>query len=211
MDLLTIVLIVGLSCMTMAFICALCACAKQRWDFESEQNALASALNNTARQKDGAKGVAHLTADELIAQKNEEIASLNEMIAKYEEEHRRNVEVEKKLEKHYGDAGISLSNLIGYTEDCRKTLKHDYIERGVEYSCDDIDYVLKAILREEICIVERLPNYYPQIGEKIDCACMEEVGEKNYGFITQIVEPGKKCGTFVVRKAKVKTERRIQE
>lgn len=211
MDLLTIVLIVGLSCMTMAFICALCACAKQRWNFESEQNALASALNNTARQKDGAKGVAHLTADELISQKNEEIASLNEMIAKYEEEHGRNVEVEKKLEKHYGDAGISLSNLIGYTEDCRKTLKHDYIERGVEYSCDDIDYVLKAILREEICIVERLPNYYPQIGEKIDCACMEEVGEKNYGYITQIVEPGKKCGTFVVRKAKVKTERRIQE
>lgn len=211
MDLLTIVLIVGLSCMTMAFVCALCVCVKQHWSFECEQNALASALNNKARQKDCAKGVAHLTADELIAQKNEEIASLNDMIAKYEEEHRRNVEVEKKLEKHYGDAGISLSNLIGYTEDCRKTLKHDYIERGVEYSCDDIDYVLKAILREEICIVERLPNYYPQIGEKIDCACMEEVGEKNYGYITQIVEPGKKCGTFVVRKAKVKTERRIQE
>lgn len=197
--------------MTIAFVCALCVCVKQHWSFECEQNALASALNNTARQKDSVKGVAPLTADELIAQKNEEIASLNEMIAKYEEEHRRNVEVEKKLEKHYGDAGISLSNLIGYTEDCRKTLKHDYIERGVEYSCDDIDYVLKAILREEICIVERLPNYYPQIGEKIDCACMEEVGEKKYGNITQIVEPGKKCGTFVVRKAKVKTERRIQE
>lgn len=211
MDLLTIVLIVGLSCMAIAFACALCACVKQRLDFEREQNALASALNNAARQKGNVKGVAPLTADKLIAKKNEEIASLNEMIAKYEEKHRHNVEAEKELEKYYGNAGISLSNLIGYTEDCRKTLKHDYIERGVEYSCDDIDYVLKAILREETNVVERLPNYYPQIGEKIDCACMEEVGGKKYGNVTQIVEPGKKCGTFVVRKAKVKTERRIQE
>lgn len=200
--------------MAIAFACALCACVKQRLDFEREQNALASALNNAARQKGNVNGVAPLTADELIAKKNEEIASLNKLIAKYDDTIERESRIQQDMILLYNDVGLALNHLIVFTGDCKKNLFHA-IEPDLECSGSEVRSIMEdtidSISRAETNVVERLPNYYPQIGEKIDCACMEEVGEKKFGNVTQIVEPGKKCGTFVVRKAKVKTERRIQE
>lgn len=214
------VLIVGLSCMTIAFVCALCACAKQRWDFESEQNALASALNNKARQKDCAKSVASLTADELIAQKNEEIASLNETITEYENAIEREFQQKQSEIKYYNETGIALSWLISYTtergEMCKRACneflkKNSNIEETFNSMMNNINFLVSDVIKKENEVIDKLPNYYPQIGDEIDCGRMEEVGEKNFGDVTQIIESGKRCGFFVVRKAKVKTERRIQE
>lgn len=193
----TILLGVILAVVALALAVVSFAFAKQRKAYDEEQNAMVSSLNNEARERDNEVKplpVEPLSLEDICTQKDKEIAGL------------------KKEMGIYFNVGKALKNLVDFTSDCVENVKYAFGESNENIPYEDVENILKSIVNEEETVISELPNYYPEIEKSIDCEVMEEVGEElNYGTVTRVVEPGKRCGAFVVRKAKVKTERRIQK
>lgn len=109
----------------------------------------------------------------------------------------------------YNEVGKRLKKSMECVIEYQKDLEYDYNSRGIEYTYEDIQDLLACISKQQNEIIDALPDYIPKIGDKYSAEIMEKSIEDGYGTVEEVITPGKQCGTYKIRKAKVKTGRKV--